>query len=150
MCSYQLYHQIISTCPNTLLFLRILTAVLLQKHHQLCVLGVWEIELLLQLKPGMVRMVLRRMNSTLNVTNESQIRFYHAPLRDFIKSKEHAGIYFIDNTEGHAFISQILIKYLGGPVRVRIFDIPAALARHLYLTNASVPTDIPKTYLMND
>jgi hypothetical protein len=96
----QLYHQILSTIPNSTVLLRIIGCILVARR----LLSVYEIETLLRLSEGDVSLVLRRMHSLLDVPDlpTESIKVLHASFGDFMFNKDRARRYYIKKEESHA------------------------------------------------
>ncbi|KAF9461641.1 hypothetical protein BDZ94DRAFT_1221180 [Collybia nuda] len=109
----RLYKHILSESNEQELLLRILGVLLLQTTRKRGFLGVFEIEILLQLLPGTIRRVLRRMHSILDIVEFGKIHFFHASFGDFILNRTRAERYYIDKANVHAFMAEALVRLLG-------------------------------------
>lgn len=123
-----LYRRIMRAYPNTERLLQVLTVICicthcpsrkfrLRLHDASCSLCIQDIEFLLQLSPGMVPMVLRRMHSVLHISTSTHISFYHKSFMDFLHNRERAEIFFIEIKGGNTFIAQKLLQFLRGTGR---------------------------------
>lgn len=115
-----LYHCILCACPYTERFLQVLTVTLIctrqigSYSYRPCLR---DIELLLQLQPGMVAIILRRMRSVLYISTSTHISFYHKSFTDFLFDKERAGNFVVEIKRGNAFIARKLLAFLEGATR---------------------------------
>ena len=89
-----LYRQILSTCRNRSLLLRILGCILVAEEP----VSVLDVENLLSLREGDVGMTLRRIHSLLFIpkTPTECIGVYHKSLSDFMFNRDRAQDYYID------------------------------------------------------
>lgn len=110
-----LYQHIMSTCQNIPLLIHILTVRFLSQYAegdgQMAFCG-QEIEFLLELRPGTVSMVLRRMHSILRVETSSYITMLHTSFQDFIHNEDRAGNYAIEKADGHRLMAQTLLRFI--------------------------------------
>ncbi|KAF7330621.1 NACHT domain-containing protein [Mycena sanguinolenta] len=101
-----LYTQILSQIPARRQLLRILT-VLTAKLNLL----IGQIEQLLGLAPGDVRLTLRGLHSLVRV-DESQIRIHHASFYDFLQDQRRAGIFYTDCDSCKTDLSRCILQSL--------------------------------------
>ena len=106
----QLYQQIFSTGKHISLLCKIIGCILVAKQP----LSVPDIETLLGLRQGEVRLVLRRMHSLLEVpvSSTQPIKTHHASLEDFIFNPARAGIYYIKRSDCHLAIARGCVQLL--------------------------------------
>ena len=96
----QLYQQILSTCMNIPLLLRIIGCILIAEDT----LSAPEIEILLNISEGGVRPTLCRMHSILDIPDISTqpIRVLHTSLADFIFNPDRSGDYYVSAEKCHS------------------------------------------------
>lgn len=103
----KLYQQILSTCRNSSLVIRILSYLLISSHGTP---NSFHIEAVFNLGPGELLMNLRGLHSILRVDTlpligrESHIETLHASFPDFLFDKNRAGRFFIDAANSHGDI----------------------------------------------
>ena len=105
----QLYRQILSTCKNIPLLLRILGCIFFTIRP----LSVPEIEFLLSLRAGDLHLALRRMHSILLIPQvpHQHVRVHHASLQDFILSAERAGEYHVSASWCQRVMAQCCLHF---------------------------------------
>jgi NACHT domain len=106
----QLYQQIFSTSRHISLLCKIIGCILVSKQP----LSIPDIETILTLRQGEVRLVLRRMHSLLEVpiSSTQPIKMYHASLEDFIFNPARAGIYHVKRSDCHLAITRGCVRLL--------------------------------------
>jgi hypothetical protein len=108
-----LYQQILSTCRNRSLLLRILGCILITQKP-LCAV---DIEHLLSLRKGDVGLTLRRIHSLLRVPREQSesIHVYHKSLPDFLFNSHRAGEYYMEHDLCHLDFARCCLCILSSP-----------------------------------
>ncbi|KAJ7206196.1 hypothetical protein C8J57DRAFT_1099714 [Mycena rebaudengoi] len=108
----QLYTQILSTAPARPRLIQILGALDFCEFD----LSLSDVEQLLELNPGDVRLALRNLHSVLNLPKHddpySDIGVHHASFRDFLNDPTRAGEFYVGGPEQHADLARRALKAL--------------------------------------
>jgi hypothetical protein len=101
----KLYTQILSTCPNTQLLVRILGG-LLKSSPVWGDMPVEALELIYNLQHGEIHQMLRGLHSVFNMSNVdhaicpwTSVHLYHTSFLDFLYDKDRAGVYYSDEED---------------------------------------------------
>ncbi|KAJ7906845.1 hypothetical protein B0H13DRAFT_1619113 [Mycena leptocephala] len=104
----QLYTQILSEVPARPELLKILTVITTKLSFK--ALSVTFIEQLLELDPGDVRLVLRGLQSVINLLEDDEISTHHASFPDFLRDPTRAGIFYVGGCQHQTDLSRHIIK----------------------------------------
>lgn len=104
-----LYTQILSTVPQK--HIPYLMSILEMSTADNYQRSLSDFELLLQLQPGDIYIILRRLHSLLAVT-DGMIYPHHASFSDYLENKERSGIFYADRYLGHAKFVKAIVKLL--------------------------------------
>lgn len=103
-----LYHQILSTVPESR---RPLLVSILEMLIASDGLSSIQLEGLLDLPPGEIQIITRRLYSLLGGIESSRIYFFHASFLDFLETKERSREFYVNRYFGHAMISQAFVRH---------------------------------------
>lgn len=120
----QLYQRILTACPLRYhpTLLHIFGFILLRNPTLEKVYDVSLIEALLDLSPGDVAIVLRRLHSILTfrtIGSNRTVRFLHASFGDFIFNEERSGQFFIDRQKENLFLATKCIEHVSDDYEMR-------------------------------
>ncbi|KAJ7759787.1 hypothetical protein DFH07DRAFT_443279, partial [Mycena maculata] len=106
----QLYHQILCAVPLDFRpqLLEILRIIIVTPESAL---SVSEIELLLELKTGDVRLILRDLHSVINIPEvDSDLAVHHASFLDFLDDSSRSGAFYIGSSQCRTNFSYHVLK----------------------------------------